>query len=72
MSGKKFISGSTNEKKLRVFICMLGMSLILCAVAAFMDFFLSIEKTPDFLLESAFIVNETESVPNGFVNEKQE
>ena len=72
MSSEKFISGSANEKKLRVFICMLGVSLILCAVAAFMNFFLSIEKTPEFLLESAFIVSETESAPKSYINEKQE
>ena len=69
---EKFVSGSANEKKLRFFICMLGASLILCALAAFMDFFLSIKKTPEFLIESAFIVNETESEPNSYINEKQE
>ena len=72
MSKDKFVSGSANEKKLRIFICMLGVSLILCAAAAFMDFFLSIEKTPEFLLESAFIVSEVDAVPKGYINEKQE
>ena len=72
MSSEKFVSGSDSEKKMRVFICMLGMSLFLCAVAAFLDFFISIEKTPEFLLESAFIVSDADSAPKSYINEKQE
>ena len=72
MASKKFISGSANEKKLRICICMLGLSLLLCARAAFMDFFVSIEKTPEFLMESAFMTDSVEGAPQSFINEKQE
>lgn len=66
-----FMKGSTNERKLRAGICMIGALLLLCALIAYANFFLSLNSSEDFWLESAFITDEVERSPNTFSDEKK-